>query len=168
MKEYTSNEPVFSAAIQVVETTDPAHADNINAAPKQLLQNTIANRLAIAGLLGFSYIGSEMLRNIIGCVYDGEMLMIPEEVASVDGEVITLAEGSLLTGSGGNPGSGSGGAEYVLPVATASRLGGVKIGSGIDSSSDGTISVDKLKLLDEAIATENDTNEMLTGIFGEK
>lgn len=164
MKEYTSNEPVFSMSINVVEKTDPAHADNINAAPKQLLQNTIANRLAIAGLLGFSYIGNEMLRNIIGCVYDREVLMIPPEIVSVDGEVMTLADGNLLFSSGGNPG----GTEYVLPVATASRLGGVKIGSGIDSSSDGTISVDKLKLLDGAIATEKDTNEMLQGIFGEK
>lgn len=42
MKEYTSSAPVFSGSIQVVETTDPAHADNINAAPKQLLQNTLA------------------------------------------------------------------------------------------------------------------------------
>ena len=41
MKEYTSKEPVFSESIQVVETTDPAHADNVNAAPKQLLQNDL-------------------------------------------------------------------------------------------------------------------------------
>lgn len=35
---------------------------------------------------------------------------------------------------------GSGGGGYVLPVATASRLGGVKIGSGISVEEDGTIS----------------------------
>jgi len=35
---------------------------------------------------------------------------------------------------------GSGGGGYVLPTATASRLGGVKIGSGINVEEDGTIS----------------------------
>lgn len=35
---------------------------------------------------------------------------------------------------------GGGGGGYVLPTATASRLGGVKIGSGINVASDGTIS----------------------------
>lgn len=41
MKEYTSKSPTFSDSIMVTEVTDPAHADNINAAPKQLLQNTM-------------------------------------------------------------------------------------------------------------------------------
>lgn len=39
-------------------------------------------------------------------------------------------------GNGGGSGSG-----YTLPTATSSRLGGVKIGSGIDVQNDGTISV---------------------------
>lgn len=36
---------------------------------------------------------------------------------------------------------GAGGGSYVLPVATSSVLGGVKIGSGVNVSNDGTISV---------------------------
>lgn len=44
MKNYTSPDPKFSDKILIVETTDPAHADNINAAPEQLLQNTIVNK----------------------------------------------------------------------------------------------------------------------------
>lgn len=36
---------------------------------------------------------------------------------------------------------GGGGDPYVLPTATAERLGGVKIGDGINVSEDGTISV---------------------------
>lgn len=40
-------------------------------------------------------------------------------------------------GSGGTGGGGS----YTLPTATALRLGGVKIGSGVNVSDDGTISV---------------------------
>ena len=38
-------------------------------------------------------------------------------------------------------GSGGGGDPYVLPTATAERLGGVKIGDGVNVSEDGTISV---------------------------
>ena len=37
---------------------------------------------------------------------------------------------------------GGGGGEYHLPTATASRLGGVKIGSGVTVTADGTISVE--------------------------
>lgn len=44
MRSYTSSDPKFSEEISVVETTDPAHADNINAAPEQLLQNTLVNK----------------------------------------------------------------------------------------------------------------------------
>lgn len=38
-------------------------------------------------------------------------------------------------------GGGGGGGSYTLPTATASRLGGVKIGTGVNVASDGTISV---------------------------
>ncbi len=48
MKEYTNTAPEFSPSIQVVETTDPAHAENINAATKQLLDNTFFNYKEIA------------------------------------------------------------------------------------------------------------------------
>lgn len=41
MKNYTNDSPHFSESISITETTDAAHADNINAAPKQLLQNTL-------------------------------------------------------------------------------------------------------------------------------
>ncbi len=50
MKKYTSNNPVFSESIKINETTDMVQAENINAAPKQLLQNTLANRTAIERL----------------------------------------------------------------------------------------------------------------------
>lgn len=51
MKSYSaSDKPSFSSSISIVEPTDPAHADNINAAPKQLLENTAANRNEITEL----------------------------------------------------------------------------------------------------------------------
>jgi hypothetical protein len=55
--------------------------------------------------------------------------------------------GSSSNGGGSSGGSSSGGgssggsSSYVLPVATATTLGGVKIGSGVTVASDGTISV---------------------------
>lgn len=44
MKKYISSNPEFSNEINIVEPTDPAHADNVNAAPKQLLENTLVNK----------------------------------------------------------------------------------------------------------------------------
>ena len=137
MKDYTSNEPTFSSKIQVVETTDPAHADNINAAPKQLLQNTLSNRMVLEGLFGFTYEGNGLLNNILGCVRDGETLIIPAAMGSVEGETLALTGGIPYVPTGGGSSS-----EYVMPVATATSLGGVMIGEGIDVSEDGTISVD--------------------------
>ena len=37
---------------------------------------------------------------------------------------------------------GGGGSQYELPTATANRLGGVKIGTGVNVAEDGTISVE--------------------------
>ncbi len=50
MKSYTPDNPTFSNSIQEVETSDPAHADNINAAPEQLLQNDIVMKQTLDGL----------------------------------------------------------------------------------------------------------------------
>lgn len=161
MKDYTSGEPAFSSVIKIVETTDPAHADNINMAPKQLLQNTIANRNVLNGLFGFTYEGNGVLYNILGCSLDGETLIIPASMAAVEDETLCLTGGIPFSSE-----SGGSTAEYVLPVATDTQLGGVKIGNGIDSASDGTISVDKTELLDEVTAEESDTEEMLADVFG--
>lgn len=43
-------------------------------------------------------------------------------------------------------GQGGGGGSYVLPTATATRLGGVKIGQGITVAADGTISVNGVSI----------------------
>lgn len=66
-------------------------------------------------------------------------------------------------GAGGNSGSGEG---YVLPAATATRLGGVKIGEGVNIEADGKISVDGASLLNDATATEGEVEEMLDEVFG--
>ncbi len=50
MKDYTNNTPIFSEVIAITETSDPAHADNINTAPIQIFQNTLCNRHSIEQL----------------------------------------------------------------------------------------------------------------------
>lgn len=50
MESYTIDTPEFSTNITISETTDTNHADNINTAPKQLLQNTLVNRDNIEAL----------------------------------------------------------------------------------------------------------------------
>lgn len=72
----------------------------------------------------------------------------------------------LLASNGAAAAGGSSGEGYVLPAATATRLGGVKIGDGLSVSSDGTLSVDGEALVDDLSATENDVKEALDEIYG--
>ena len=67
----------------------------------------------------------------------------------------------LSSGSGGSSG---GGEAYVLPVATKTQLGGVKIGRGIGVTADGTISSQGTVGQDQ-IATESDASSLLDEVF---
>ena len=53
MKEYRSPDPKFAESISIVETTDPAHADNINFPVKQIFENTLVNHENIDDLQDF-------------------------------------------------------------------------------------------------------------------
>lgn len=66
---------------------------------------------------------------------------------------VTLLSEGAVQGSGGESPGGS----YVLPVATRTRLGGVKIGSDVDVAADGTISVNAGSMA----ATDEEVREML-------
>lgn len=80
-----------------------------------------------------------------------------------------------LLGKGGSGGGGS----YVLPPATANRLGGVKIGDGMNVEPDGTASVDTegiaegitepvaKKVVEESSATDEQVDSMIETVFGE-
>jgi len=141
MKDYTTEQPEFSASIKVVETTDPAHADNINAATKQLLQNTLVLNSILGGILAVTVNdGVLCLPRVLDTDYSDEMLVLPDgsmKYYEADEEM----EISVDTIAGYVSGGGGGGT-YVLPVASATTLGGVKIGNGIDVTKDGTISTD--------------------------
>lgn len=73
---------------------------------------------------------------------------------------------TLLLASSGRASGGGMGADYILPAATETRLGGVKVGKGIEVSKDGTISVDSEGLLDGMGASKSDVEEMLNEVFG--
>ena len=62
-------------------------------------------------------------------------------------------------------GTAGGGSAYVLPVATATRLGGVKIGSGISVTADGTVTVSTSGITPEEVVSAADTDKMLDEIF---
>lgn len=138
MKEYTNDSPEFSASIQVVETTDPAHADNINAAPKQLLANDLVLSSILGGILAVRVNNGVLtLPIVLDTDYTEETLTLPDGVSnynSTDEEMEISA--TTLAGFF----SGGGGSSYVLPVASKTTLGGVIIGSGIDVTKDGIIS----------------------------
>ncbi|MCI8418838.1 MAG: hypothetical protein HFI33_15305, partial [Lachnospiraceae bacterium] len=63
MESYTVIEPIFSDMMPITETTDPAHADIINAGPKQLLENTLCNRADIDRLKASTGDGADMAYN---------------------------------------------------------------------------------------------------------
>lgn len=69
-----------------------------------------------------------------------------------------------------NPGGGGGG--YVLPTASASVLGGVKIGDGVDIDSSGKISVSGggTITVDDAMSDTSENpvqNKVITGTIGD-
>ena len=90
MKDYTSNTPVFSDKIRILEVTDTGHADNANCPVKQLLQNTlilkniidaVTENLSGAGLMGNEEGTPNRLDAHIG---DNEVHVTAEEKAGLE------------------------------------------------------------------------------------
>lgn len=91
MKEYKNTSPVFTDAIQIVETTDPAHADNINMGPIQLLQNTLSNREFIRKMLGYSYDSDRgRVINLLPFEFDTGTLTILDGLGKFEDERLVL------------------------------------------------------------------------------
>lgn len=70
-----------------------------------------------------------------------------------------------LVSPGASNSGGGGSSTYVLPVATATRLGGVKIGKGISVASDGTITASTSGVTPDDMASTEDTETMLDEVF---
>ena len=54
MKAYKPSSATYKDSIPIVETTDTNHADNVNQAPKQLIENDIALKRADGRIWIFS------------------------------------------------------------------------------------------------------------------
>lgn len=96
---------------------------------------------------------------------DGAVRLYTEKAPKAEiAAVLILSQASSgPAGSGGS--SGTVGGDYVLPTATATRLGGVRIGDGVNVEANGRISVDAPGILVDAVASEDDTTEMLNEVF---
>lgn len=96
--------------------------------------------------------------------FDGGVIFYAYELptAVIDLSLLLLRSAKAPV-SGGAPIGG----DYVLPAATATRLGGVKVGDGVDVQLDGTISVGGPALIEEVSAPEENVEEMLNDVFGE-
>ena len=96
---------------------------------------------------------------------DGAVRLYTEKAPKAEiAAVLILSQASSgPAGSGGS--SGTVGGDYVLPTATATRLGGVRIGDGVNVEANGRIFVDAPGILVDAVASEDDTTEMLNEVF---
>jgi len=96
---------------------------------------------------------------------DGAVRLYTEKApkAEIVAVLILSQASSGPAGSGGS--SGTVGGDYVLPTATATRLGGVRIGDGVNVEANGRIFVDAPGILVDAVASEDDTTEMLNEVF---
>lgn len=80
-------------------------------------------------------------------------------VFELEGKTLVISRGAW---GGGTGGGGGGGSAYILPAATERRLGGVKIGDGIDVTTDGTISTDVTAIAEAAAAAVEENTEEYT------
>lgn len=90
-----------------------------------------------------------------------EALAVPDEVIYASGILVSAG-----AGNGSNDSSDGGGVDFILPTATPDRLGGVKIGDGVDVLPDGTISIDTDSVLDDFLAPPGAMEAMLNEVFG--
>ena len=100
-------------------------------------------------------------------IIDGIIGNIPQAVYNGDAKAIEFRGGTVVVGGGGISGGGEG--SYVLAAAGKNKLGGVKIGEGINVTSEGVISIDSNKIA--AIIDKNVvdiTTEEIKEIFKEE
>lgn len=74
-------------------------------------------------------------------------------------------EATLALFSSSSGGSSGGGGTYVLPVATKTSLGGIKVGENLSITEDGTLSATGASVSEEDMASPTETDEMLDEVF---
>lgn len=137
------NPPEFSLEIEQWTRETKADGERMAKVPEALLNNEVYLKAELERQR------TEMLAVVLVMSYDREKKALQLSYA---GNVLPdLSAGSV----------------FALPVATQSRLGGVKIGNGLDVEMDGTLSINAAEAVEEVIATEDDTVEMMKEIFGD-
>lgn len=92
MKDYTNSNPTFSKSLKIIEVSDVVHADIVNTALIQLMQNTLSNRNAINAIMKYSYDSdSRQISQMLPLDYDNGKLTIPEGMGSVSGDTLVLS-----------------------------------------------------------------------------
>ncbi len=114
----------------------------------------------ISILPGYTRIAKECGMSTVSRTVPGALRLYTEKAPTEEIRAnLTLLNASFAVTDGGGAGE-----VYVLPIATATRLGGVKIGKNISVTADGTIS-SEAKLPDEDLATSKDVQTMLDEVF---
>lgn len=92
MKTYKTSTPEFKDSVEIIETTDTNHADNVTAADIQNFQNTLSNRALLRSLINFVYDSdSESIISALPADFDSGNLTICNDMASVSGETLSLS-----------------------------------------------------------------------------
>lgn len=94
MKDYTVTGPIFHESLKIVEPTDPAHADNVNAGPQQIFENTIYLKQEAAMLKELIEAGGPTAfdrekgyKKGEYCTYEGKVYRALEDVPAGDWDV---------------------------------------------------------------------------------
>lgn len=94
---------------------------------------------------------------------DGALRLYAKSAPTAD---MTATLTLLCATSGAISGGAVSGAGYSLPAATATRLGGVKVGDGLSVTPDGTLTVNSDKVMtDEDLADEGEVAESVANIL---
>lgn len=93
---------------------------------------------------------------------DGALRIYAQKVPAAE---IPCSLTLVSIGGGAAGGGGAGTGSYILPVASADRLGGVKIGEGFSVASDGTISVDGTAVEEKIIPTPEEIQTALDDAY---
>lgn len=92
MKTYKTSTPEFKDSVEIIETTDTNHADNVTAADIQNFQNTLSNRALLRSLINFVYDSdSESIISALPADFYNGKLTIRDDMASVSGETLSLS-----------------------------------------------------------------------------
>jgi hypothetical protein len=87
VKKYSSENPVFSDSVDILETTDTNHAGNFNAGTKELFENTLVNQQGIQSM--------EETSDAANAKFSEQIEEAMKSVQNVDGEVSSLQDSML-------------------------------------------------------------------------